>query len=159
MIVTLPDSGRVVTLQRPEHSSSVVYMLATKKYPRPTAPKQEVKIMGRMEWVENIAHPNYDREINAWNQRIRTIVTEKLILYAVANEPTDDDMVQVDITRGKMGDLVENLTDIEVFIFFVLIQSQEDFEVLSEAIGELTSPTEAQITDNVQKFQRKAAGA
>ena len=134
-------------------------MLATKKCPRPTAPKQEVKIMGRMEWVENIAHPNYDREINAWNQRIRTIVTEKLILYAVANEPTDDDMVQVDITRGKMGDLVENLTDIEVFIFFVLIQSQEDFEVLSEAIGELTSPTEAQITDNVQKFQRKAAGA
>lgn len=115
--------------------------------------------MGRMEWVENIAHPNYDREINAWNQRIRTIVTEKLILYAVANEPTDDDMVQVDITRGKMGDLVENLTDIEVFIFFVLIQSQEDFEVLSEAIGELTSPTEAQITDNVQKFQRKTAGA
>jgi hypothetical protein len=81
-----------------------------------------------------------------------------LILYAVANEPTDDDMVQVD-TRGKMGDLVENLTDIEVFIFFVLIQSQEDFEVLSEAIGELTSPTEAQITDNVQKFQRKASGA
>jgi len=115
--------------------------------------------MGRIEWVENIAHPNYDREIGAWNQRIRTIVTEKLILYAVANEPTEDDLVQVDITRGKMGDLVENLTDIEVFIFFILIQSQDDFEALSTAIGELTSPTEAQIANHAERFQRKATGS
>lgn len=158
MMIILPDSGREVELQRPDHSSSVVYMMATKKYPRPSPPMQEVKLMGKMEWVENLAHPVFDREITAWNRKIQTIVTEKLILYSVANEPTDDDLVQVNITRGKMGDLVENLTDIEVFIFFVLIKSQEDFEALSEAIGELTSPTEAQIANHKQRFQRATQG-
>lgn len=152
--ITLPDSGREVEIMRPEISPTMLYIQLQQTYPRPTPPKQEVRIMGKLEWVENIAHPDYAKEVEAWNSKISLVNTDKIITFGVVSEPDDDDLVQVNKIRGMLGNLVTDLTDVEVFIKFVLVKSQEDFRVLSDAIGALTMPTEGQIANHAERFQR-----
>lgn len=154
--VVLPISERMVTICRPPIAPSSLYLDFQQKYPRPTPPMQEVKLMGRMEWVENLAHPDYPKQVDAWNSMINAHITNTYLKFGVVTEPNDDDMVQVNQVRAMLGDLLRDLTDQEVFIKYVLIQGQEDFETLSRAIGEMTAPTEAQIANHVQRFQRTA---
>lgn len=154
--IQLPVSGRVVTIRRPPVALSSLYLDFQQRYPRPTPPMQEVKIMGKLEWVENLAHPDYPVQVQAWNRLINTLLTNTLLKYGVVTTPDDDDMVQVDTTRAMLGDLVRDLTDQEVFIKYVLIQGEEDLILLGEEIGALSRPTEAQIANHATRFQRSA---
>lgn len=152
--VTLPVSGRTVTIRRPPISSSSLVMDFQVKHPKPRPPMQEVKLMGKVEWVENIAHPDYPRALNEWHAALSVVVTSAMLNFGIVSQPDDDDMVQIDQTRAMLGDLLSEATDQEVFIRYILTNGEEDFEALSEAIGALTRPTEAQITQNTERFRR-----
>lgn len=155
--IELPISGRVVTIRRPPIAPSSLYIDFQQKHPRPTPPKQEVVMMGKAkEWVENLAHPDYPKQVEAWNQMINSYITNTYLKFGVVTTPDDDDLVQINTVRAMLGDLLRDLTDQEVFIKYVLIQGQEDFEALSRAISEFTAPTEAQIANHAERFQRSA---
>lgn len=152
--VTLPVSGRAVTVRRPMISSVALITDYQTKHPMPRPPMQEVKLMGKAEWVENIAHPDYPRARQEWYNERHMWITNVYLNLGVVTQPDDDDAVAVDQTRAMLGDMLSNLTDQEVFIKYVLIQGEEDFTTLSDAILEMLQPTEAQITQNTARFRR-----
>lgn len=154
--ITLPVSGRTVQLRRPPISAVSVVTAYQTRHPKPRPPMQKVTLMGKEEWVENIAHPDYAEALRAWNNDRMTALAEMYLRMGVASEPTEADLKVVGELRGALGGLTEGLSDHEVFIKFVLIQDDEDFEALSGAITELMQPTEAQITQHTDRFRRPA---
>lgn len=154
--VELPVSGRVVTVRRPPVSITSITLDFRTRQPRPRPPLQEVKIMGKVEWVENLAHPDYPAALQEWHNEMNAVVANAMLNFGVVGEPEDDDLVQIDQIRAMLGGMLANLTDQEVFIKYILIQAHEDFEVLTTAISEMSQPTEAQIADHAARFRRPA---
>jgi hypothetical protein len=152
--VELPVSGRTVTVRRPPVSVASLTLDFRTKYPRPRPPLQEVKIMGKVEWVENLAHPDLPAAVAEWQGQLNALVANAMLNFGVVSEPDDDDMVQVDQIRSMLGTLTSDMTDQEVFIKHVLIQADEDFGALTNAIMEMSVPTEGQIADNAARFRR-----
>jgi hypothetical protein len=153
--VELPVSGRTVTIRRPPVSVASLTMNFRAKHPQPRPPLQEVRLLGaKVEWVENLAHPDYPRAVEQWQGQMNALVANAMLNFGVLSEPDDDDMVQVDQVRAMLGNLTSDMTDQEVFIMYVLIQADEDFGALTNAIMEMSVPTEGQIADNARNFRR-----
>lgn len=153
--VVLPGSGREVTIRRPPLSHVSLVIAFQTNNPKPRPPMQEIKIMGRLEWVENLAHPDYAPAVQEWQNGLATMVTAALLNYGVIDEPTDEDRARIEEARLLLGPALRNVSDHEVFIRHVLIQSDEDFNELAAAIRSMSQPTEAQIADHAAGFRRK----
>ena len=152
--ITLPVSGRTVQIRRPPVSMASLTLDFRARFPKPRPPLQEVKIMGKSEWVENIAHPDYPRALQEWNNTLNAKLAEAMLRFGVVTEPDEADLEAIARLREALGDLLAGASDRDVFIRHILIESDEDFAVLSDAIAELSMPTEAQIADHTARFRR-----
>lgn len=151
--ITLPVSGEVVTLRRPKQSKSSLALNLRRRYPKPTPPVMEVKVLGKVERYENYSHPDYLKAVAGWNSDMGLKINEMLLKLALVPPPKEELAAAVADTRALFPDVTEGQTDLEVWIDYVLCQDEEDFIALQGAVAQATGATEAQISDAIATFR------
>lgn len=150
--VTLPVSGAVVQYRRPRQSRATLALNLKKRFPPPSVPVMEVKVMGKPERTENYANPNYLRAYEAWNAEMGLRVNDMLTKLAIV-PPSDEELANsVARTRRLFPDVAEGQTDFELWIDYVICQDDEDFIALTKAISEVMGATEEQISEIQDTF-------
>lgn len=147
----LKDSGITVKIRK---VSPLLFVELRKQNPEPKPPKNKVTDMnGREVWEENRANPDFLEALAAHEEKIETLMSTLVFKRGVEVEV---DKAAVDELRefwrtefGKELDTDDRM----VYIRYVVIQSQDDFEMLYNAIIEKSQPTEEDINAAKQAFK------
>lgn len=152
--VTLPTSGMEATLRLPKVSLGLVLNQIRKKFPRPTPPKQIVALMGKDTLVENTADPDYEERVSEWEGQVVMAQMEAQLKLMLVNLPTDAELEQVKHLRYTVGSLLgfESSDDYDIWLNFILIQSDDDQITLVKAMTSLLNPSDEEVDEETETF-------
>lgn len=146
--VTLPDSGKTVTLN---YVSPLLLndlrKAAQKGLTKPVPPTQEIS--GRTE--ANPLHPEYLAAQNEYNLAMGQRFLELLFKYGVADKP-DAEAVAAFRANAEEDNLDLPADDRVLYVTRILVGGNGDVEALQEAIMGTGHPTERQVAAQVAAF-------
>lgn len=151
--VTLPDSGKTVKIRK---VSPLLFIQLRKDFPAPKPPKNKVTDMdGREVMEENLADPNYLQALEDYNAAIE-VRMGKLIYKRGVDVEVDQAALQElkDFYKTEFG---KELTgdDKEMYVQYVLIQSQKDYDALTNAVLDISQPTKEDMAAATHSFPGK----
>lgn len=127
-----------------------------RKFPEPLPPLNEVTLGDDKIMEANPADPDYVRALQNYNadmeEKYRRMIVRRGVNYVL----TEADKVEVENVRKDFFDLTgEDLvgTDLEVFIAYIAIGSENDLELLIKAVTGVSQPTEEKIDDHSSNYK------
>ena len=151
--ITLKDSGITVKIKK---VSPLLYIQLRKQNPPPKPPKQKVTDMnGREAWEENTANPEYLEALAAHEAEQEEKLSALTFKRGVQVEVDHDAVKELrEFWRTEFGkELPED--DFEVYVRYIVIQSNDDFEQLYNAIITKSQPTAEDVNTAKQSFPSK----
>ena len=150
----IKDSGVTINIRK---VSPLLLNEVSKKFPRPTAPLNEVDYGdGKKKQEPNEADPDFQVSLSAWQQAIYIETQRIMIDRGVVITLTDEQKEDVRELRKYWKDTYDSeLTGSDVFVYVTLIalSTQEDIQELIEGITRRSQPTEGAIAEAVTSFR------
>lgn len=148
----IESSGEVVHIKR-SLSYAMLLMDLQRENPKPQAPMQEVIINGESYPERNYADPDYIALVSAWDDEIKMKASLQIIESSVHVHMTDERKEAVrKFRKEKQGQLPLSQPDSMVFLKYIAITSDDDFQSLLLAIRNQTQPSEEGIETAVNGF-------
>lgn len=133
-----------------------------RKFPEPQPPLNKVVIDDVTTMEPNPSDPdyllaksNYEAEME---EKFRRVIVRRGVNYIL----TDEDKVEVAQVRQDYQDLTGDeihLTDLEVFISYVAILSEEDLNLLINTVTGISQPTEEKVADHTALYKSDVPGS
>lgn len=148
---TFPDSGKKVLLQKVP--TSVIMLDLMKKNPKPQAPIQAVNIAGHETHERNYAHPDYHNALTRWEQDIEAKAAELLLSMGVVIELKAETKKEINQKRAELNGYLPNHNDKMLWLRYIAIESDNDFQSLLKAIRNHSNPTQEGVANAQDSFQ------
>src|SRR3990167_1922517 len=150
----IKDSGVTINIRK---VSPLLLNEVSKKFPRPTAPLNEVDYGdGKKKQEPNEADPDYQTSLSAWQQSIYIETQRIMIDRGVVIALTDEQKEDVRELRKYWKDTYDSEligSDVFVYVTLIALSTQEDIQELIEGITRRSQPTEGAIAEAVTSFR------
>lgn len=162
---TFPTSGFTIKIRRlSPFAVNDLQAAIQKEYPRPEPPVNLVDYGDGKQVAEpNTADPHYSERLQAHEtfitQEIATRFTKVLTSRAIECEVDADEVAEIRRDMAAVGVTFDGDSDKEIYVRYVLIQSEQDMDLLRDTVLSRSQPTEAAIADNVTAFRGDVSGS
>jgi hypothetical protein len=133
---------------------------ARKKIAKPKPPVQKIPTYDGTGFIEesNPAHPDYQAALQNYHEELGLFMGEVMMRLGVEAEVDHDAVKQLREQWAKLNIGELDSDDAYCYIRYCLIETQEDFQNLIEAVTSRNNPTEKAVADAIETFQPEIQG-